>query len=79
MNGMITKVRMAVKSPYIYRTGCVFELRFEPVGESYYVKNNKVPIWVATIPYYFNEDRCGEGRNRIYNKRRNRASIEKNN
>ena len=37
---------------------CIFELKFEPVGESYYVKNNKVPIWVATIPYYFNEDRC---------------------
>ena len=28
---------------------CVFELRFEPIGESYFIKNNKVPIWVVTI------------------------------
>jgi len=31
-------------------TECVFELRFEPIGESYFIKGNKVPIWVVKIP-----------------------------
>jgi hypothetical protein len=32
-------------------TKCVFELHFEPVGESYYIKDNKVPVWVVRIPH----------------------------
>ena len=34
----------------IKREYCVFELKFEPIGESYFIKGNKVPIWVVTIP-----------------------------
>ena len=41
-------------------TDCVFELQFEPVGESYYIKDNKVPIWVVKIPVFPKEYRWEE-------------------
>ena len=39
---------------------CVFELRFEPVGESKSVKNNKVPIWIVFIPNSSKENKWEE-------------------
>jgi len=44
------RTTMVIKDSKLYSSeDCVFELRFELVGESYFIKNNKVPIWVVII------------------------------
>ena len=37
-------------------TACIFELQFEPIGESYFIKDNKMPIWVVVIPSILSGD-----------------------